>query len=282
MIRLRICRIVSAPLVKIAATADLHVRTQAEQATLYDALQDLQSEADLLLIAGDLTEMGRLAEMELVAEVLKETHIPSFVTFGNHDRRGMRRSALKKVLRQAGAIVLEGSGAIATLPTGTTIGIAGVTGTGGGFAPHREEFGPGGRFTRAVTVRSRRESARLRKALKELREQSPDLTIVLSHFAPTTSTLGDEPPLKHWMLGNALLGRTIDDFDPDLVIHGHAHLGNETGETDAGTNVLNVALPIVGGIRLLELDAQGNLQLTGKRPVSAPVMATRVRESDVL
>lgn len=271
----------SAPLVRIAATADLHVRTQAEQSILYEALRDLQSDADLLLIGGDLTDMGRVAEMELLAEVLQDVPIPSFVTFGNHDRRGMRRSALKKVLRQAGAIVLEGSGAIATLPSGRSIGIAGVTGTGGGFAPHREEFGPGGRFTRAVTVKSRREAARLRKALKELREQSPDMTIVLSHFSPTVSTLGAEPPLKYWMLGNALLGRTIDEFDTDLVIHGHAHLGNEKGQTDGGTRVLNVALPIVRGIRLLEVGADGEAHLVGKRPIVAPVMTTRVRESDV-
>ncbi len=266
---------------KIAATGDLHVRTQAEQEILWHALHDLESDADLLLIAGDLTEMGRVAEMTLLAEVLTELTIPKFVTFGNHDRRGMRRSALKKVLRDAGAIVLEGTGAIVTMPTGQTIGIAGVTGTGGGFAPHREEFGPGGRFTRAVTVNSRREAARLRKALKELREQDPDLTIVLSHFSPTVTTLGDEPPLKHWMLGNALLGRTIDEFDANLVIHGHAHLGNETGSTDAGTPVLNVALPVVRGIRLLDLGPDGEPRLAGTRPVVPPVEATRVRESDV-
>lgn len=271
----------SAPLVKIAATADLHVRTQAEQLLLREAFHDLQAEADLLLIAGDLTEMGRVSEMELVAEILQELSIPSFVIFGNHDRRGMRRTALKKVLRRAGSVVLEGTGAIATLPGGATIGIAGVTGTGGGFAPHREEFGPGGRFTRAVMVRSRRESARLRKALKNLREQDPDITIVLSHFAPTSSTLGNEPPLKHWMLGNALLGRTIDEFLPDLVIHGHAHLGNEKGTTEAGISVLNVALPIVGGIRLLEIENNGQVTLQGIRDVNLPLLATRVRESDV-
>lgn len=248
---------------------------------LHDALHELESDADLLLIAGDLTEMGRVAEMELVAEVLGDLAIPSFVTFGNHDRRGMRRTALKKLLRAAGATVLEGSGAIATLPNGHTIAIAGVTGTGGGFAPHREEFGPGGRFTRAVTIKSRRESARLRKALKELRDQNPDITIVLSHFAPTSSTLGSEPPLKHWMLGNALLGRTIDEFAPELVVHGHAHLGNEMGSTDAGVTVLNVALPIVGGIRLLEIDEGGGVIPTGLREVSAPMLVTRVRESDV-
>lgn len=267
--------------IRIAAIADLHIRTRDDLSYLRDAFHDVQSAADILLIAGDLTEMGRLAEMELLVEVLADVTVPIFVTFGNHDRRGMRRSALKKILRGAGAIVLEGSGAIATMPNGATIGIAGVTGTGGGFKPYEEEFGRGARFTRTVMVKSRRESARLRKTLKELRAQDPGTIVVMSHFSPTASTLVGEPPLKYWMLGNALLGQTIDEFDVDLVIHGHAHLGIETGSTEAGTPVLNVALPIIGGIRLLEIDATGTVTASGLRPIDSQLLASGMRESDM-
>lgn len=271
----------STPLVRIAATADLHVRTRDDLAYLREAFHGIEEVADLLLIAGDLTELGLVAEMELVAEVLREVTIPTFITLGNHDRRGMRRTALKKVLRTAGAIVLEGSGAIATMPDGSKVGIAGVTGTGGGFSTEPEEFGRGGRFARAVMVKSRRESARLRKVLRELEGQHPDILIVVSHFAPTPSTLGTEPTLKYWMLGNAMLGATIDSFPVDLVIHGHAHLGNEAGSTTKGTPVRNVALPIVGGIRLLSIFAGGNSEVTGLRAIDSPLLETRVRESDV-
>lgn len=271
----------STPLVRIAATADLHIRTRDDLAYLRAAFSGIEHVADLLLIAGDLTELGLVAEMELIAEVLRDVPIPTFITLGNHDRRGMRRTALKKVLRGAGAIVLEGTGAIATMPDGSKVGIAGVTGTGGGFSSEPEEYGRGGRFARAVMVKSRRESARLRKVLRELREKSPDVLIVVSHFAPTASTLGNEPTLKYWMLGNAMLGQTIDAFDVDLVIHGHAHLGNEIGSTPAGTPVRNVALPIVGGIRLLSIHADGSSVVTGLRTIDSPMLETRVRESDV-
>lgn len=269
------------PLVRIAATADLHVRVRDDVANLREAFRDIEHEADLLLIAGDLTEMGLVAEMEMIAEVLAEIAIPVFVTLGNHDRRGMRRSALKNVLRSVGAIVLEGSGAVVALQNGTRVGIAGVTGTGGGFSATGEDFGRGSRFSRAVMVKSRRESARLRKTMKELTAENPDVLIMMSHFAPTTSTLGEEPVLKYWMLGNALLGKTIDEFNPNLVIHGHAHLGNETGATEAGTPVLNVALPIVGGIRVLHIDEEGGYTPVGMRPIESPIRTTRVRESDV-
>lgn len=269
------------PIVRIAAIADLHIRTRDDLSYLRDAFGDLHKAADILLIAGDLTEMGRVAEMELLAEVLTEVDVPIFATFGNHDRRGMRRSALKKVLRSVGAIVLEGTGAIATLPNGHTLGIAGVTGTGGGFADKNEEVGPGGRFARALMVKSRRESARLRRALRELRDQNPDSVIVMTHFAPTASTLQGEPPLKYWMLGNALLGRTIDDFEIDLVIHGHAHLGQETGQTKGGVTVLNVAQPVIGGMRILGLDEFGKIVQSDLRPIKSLPMATEIRERDI-
>ncbi len=269
------------PIVRIAAIADLHIRTRDDLSYLRDAFSDLQNVADILLIAGDLTEMGRLAEMELLAEVLAEVDVPIFVTFGNHDRRGMRRSALKKVLRSVGAIVLEGTGAIATLPSGHTLGIAGVTGTGGGFGGKNEEVGPGGRFARALMVKSRRESARLRRALRELRDQNPDSMVVMTHFSPTASTLQGEPPLKYWMLGNAQLGTTIDDFDVDLVVHGHAHLGQEFGKTVGSVPVLNVALPVIGGMRILDLDASGKIVESQLRPIESLPTATEVRERDI-
>lgn len=262
----------STPFVRIAAIADLHVRSRDDLSYLADAFHDIDQVADILLLAGDITNLGRVAEMELMADVLQQVHVPIFVTLGNHDRRGMRRTALKRVLRRADAIVLEGSGAIVQLASGHTIGIGGVTGTGGGFKTDDEEFGPSLRFARAMQVKSRRESARLRKVLRELREQQPDLLVAMSHFAPTTSTLGDEPPLKYWMLGNALLGKTIDDFRPALMIHGHAHLGNEYGATEAGVPVLNVALPVTGGMKILDLDSSGLILASHLRVIASAML----------
>jgi hypothetical protein len=68
------------------------------------------------------------------------------------------------------------------------------------------------------------------------------------HYSPTVSTLGDEPLIKYWMLGNSLLGKVIDEHDQqvDLVLHGHAHLGNHAGQTPGGIPVRNVAAHVTG------------------------------------
>ena len=48
---------------RIAATADLHFAPQSA-AVLRDQLDKVRNDADLLIIAGDLTNYGRPAEME--------------------------------------------------------------------------------------------------------------------------------------------------------------------------------------------------------------------------
>ena len=254
--------------IRIAATADLHIRIGDDLTYLRTALLQAAAQADVLLIAGDLVDVGRLAEMEYLAPILAEIPIPIIAVLGNHDRRGMRRSAMIKVLRAVGVRVLERSGALVEIAGYPTLGIAGVTGSGGGFRPDGEEEGPSARVTRAAMHKSRRESALLRKSLRELELLNPDVTVVLTHFSPTPSTLGTEPVLKYWMLGNALLGRTIDEFSPAMVFHGHAHLGNEIGQTDGGVPVRNVAVPVSGGIRLLQFDTDGTVTDVGLIPVA--------------
>jgi hypothetical protein len=66
-----------------------------------------------------------------------------------------------------------------------------------------------------------------------------------------------------------------------LVVHGHAHLGNEVGSTEAGVPVRNVALQVTQGIRLLSLLADGTVESTGLRPIAGMEHETSLRESDV-
>ncbi|HYH11227.1 MAG TPA: hypothetical protein VD789_02640, partial [Thermomicrobiales bacterium] len=75
-----------------------------------------------------------------------------------------------------------------------------------------------------------------------------------------TTTLGLEPMMKHWMLGNSILGRVVDRHDVSLVVHGHAHLGNYEGYTPGGTPVRNVALPVIGRPAVIELGVDGHLR----------------------
>lgn len=232
--------------IRIAAVGDLHVRGSDVGRGL-TSLCDLGLRADLLLVAGDLTDNGRLVEAEAVGELLASAQIPVAAVLGNHDLRSLRRTTFRRALEGWGIEVLDGRSVHIRLPNGVRVGIAGTAGCGGGFWPLE---GPDALHTRTMkrlAVRARSEAQALDRAMAEL---DSDIQIALTHFAPTTSTLGEEPPSKYWMLGNCELGVVLDRYAPTLVIHGHAHHGRLQGRTPGGVPVRNVALPVVGGIHI--------------------------------
>lgn len=237
---------------RIAAISDLHLKTAVPR-RMAEELVALDDKVDFLVIAGDITESGRLPEVELACELLSGIKTPIIAVLGNHDRRGVRRRAMRLLLEQAGVRLLDGSSMVHECPDGRRVGLAGVGGYGGGFWPDEVPDLIAARFSKAVGVRARREALRLQNALGELARHESDAIVVVMHYSPTVSTLGEEPPLKYWMLGNSLLGRVIDDHRVDLVIHGHAHLGNQYGQTPGGTPVRNVAVSVTGGPVIYEV-----------------------------
>ncbi|HEV2528464.1 MAG TPA: metallophosphoesterase [Thermomicrobiales bacterium] len=237
--------------VRVAAIADFHARID-RPFPFPSLLATVRDQADLLLVAGDLTDNGRIEEFALVAWALHDAGVPVVVVPGNHDRRCLRRVAMRETLADAGVILLDGGSTIVTLPAtdGTDrpvrLGIVGIGGYGGGFWP--DEAGPRlplHRATQAFAIRARREAARLDATLAAAPDDV-DARLVLMHYSPTATTLGREPIVKYWMLGNVELARAIDRHHVDLVIHGHAHLGNPSGKTIGGTRVRNVATQVIG------------------------------------
>jgi Icc-related predicted phosphoesterase len=237
--------------VRIAATGDLHLRGE-EDSRAVPGLCDLRGHADVLLVTGDITDNGRLVEAELAGELLASAHMPVVAVLGNHDLRSLRRTAFRRVLERCGVLVLDGEATTVELANGTRVGIAGTTGSGGGFWPVEGPDAIHTRTLKRLALRSERECHGLEQALRGL---DADVRIVVTHFAPTASTLGREPFAKYWMLGNCEMGLVLDRHVPDLVVHGHAHLGTLRGRTPGGVPVRNVALPVVGRVHLEVLRA---------------------------
>jgi Icc-related predicted phosphoesterase len=232
--------------IRIAAIGDLHLRAGIPE-ELADGLAALEGEVDLLVLAGDITDNGRIPEVEIASGLFSQLTMPKIAVLGNHDRRGVRRRAMRLLLEASGVRLLDGDSLIHRFEDGRTIALAGVGGYGGGFWPEEAPDLLATRLSKAVGVRARREALRLAIALDAIGTADVDAVVVVMHYAPTVSTLGDEPLRKYWMLGNSLLGRVIDEHDVDLVIHGHAHLGNHEGATPGGTPVRNVAAQVTGG-----------------------------------
>jgi Icc-related predicted phosphoesterase len=227
--------------IRFAAIGDLHIRTTVPSDYVRQLI-GIEDHADFLIVAGDITNGGRIQEVELAAELFHRIHIPIVGVMGNHDRRTMRRRHFISILEQAGVRMLDGE-----TWEYRDVGIAGVSGSGGGFWPVEPEDPVSNRAWQALAVRARREAARLDTALSSLNTQR---RIALLHFAPTTSTLVGEPPLKYWLLGNSALGHVVEKHKVDLALHGHAHIGSPYGTTPGGIPVFNVAAGVTGGVSI--------------------------------
>ncbi len=112
---------------KIAASADLHFTPQV-YAKLKDQFERVRDDADVLVLAGDLTNYGQPEEMEPLLNVLVRLRLPTVVVLGNHDYESGKEAELRRMLTAAGVKVLDGSGY-----ERDGVGFAGTKGFVGGF-----------------------------------------------------------------------------------------------------------------------------------------------------
>jgi len=225
--------------IRVAAVGDLHVDAGNADAWR-EALAPCAADADLLLLAGDLTQAGSDVETKALVSVLTGIPIEIVAVLGNHDYEHDRVSSLVARLRDAGVRVLEGE-AWELRTNGAQLGIVGVKGFCGGFeGASASEFGEP--EMKSFMAATRGAAGRLKHALLGLRS---DFRVVLTHYAPIPGTLEGEVPGLHPFLGSQLLGDAIDEVGADLVLHGHAHRGRERGRTARGIPVRNVAYPVI-------------------------------------
>lgn len=226
-------------MIRIAAVGDLHLGADST-AIWRDAFRDVARDADLLLLAGDLTRSGAIDEAAALASVLRAISIPVLAVLGNHDFESNRDREIVALLASAGVTVLEGEGVVVPVG-GARIGIAGTKGFGGGFeGASGSEFGEP--EMKAFIAHTRRMAERLELALRAL---DADVRIALLHYAPVPETLAGERLEIYPFLGSYLLADAIDRGGADLALHGHAHGGSERGATRAGIPVRNVAQPVI-------------------------------------
>src|SRR6202453_1044869 len=93
---------------RIAATADLHFSPQS-YAKLKDQFERVRDEADVLVLAGDLTNFGQPDEMEPLLNVLVRLRVPTIVVLGNHDFESGKEAELTRMMVASGIKVLDGS-----------------------------------------------------------------------------------------------------------------------------------------------------------------------------
>jgi Icc-related predicted phosphoesterase len=221
---------------RIAATGDLHFGKSSAGAFL-PILSQIATDADVLLVAGDLTDYGTADEARaLTKELSAAVRIPIVAVLGNHDFEAGAEQEIQQILVEHGVCVLDGDTCEVQ-----GVGFAGVKGFAGGFG--RRALGPWGeQIIKLFVHEAVNETLKLESALARLRTEKK---IVLLHYAPIEGTVEGEPREIYPYLGCSRLEEPLGRYGVNAVIHGHAHNGRLQGATATGIPVYNVSLPLM-------------------------------------
>jgi uncharacterized protein len=236
--------------IKVAAAGDIHA-SAADGDRVREAFARVEEQADLILLAGDLTQHGQVDEACVVADACRELAVPVVAVLGNHDWQSDRPADLSRALGEAGVVVLDRSHTIVSV-NGASVGIAAVKGFVGGFDEQWANFGEP--LFREAYAETTKDVAGLDASLRAI--ASCAVRIGLLHYSPVEATLHGEPERLWLVLGAERLAGPIREHRPDIVVHGHAHHGSFQGDVD-GVPVYNVAVHVTGReFWVFELDAE--------------------------
>jgi uncharacterized protein len=220
---------------RIAATSDLHFTPQGYD-RIREPLSHVKDEADVLVIAGDLTNYGKPEEMHSLMNALVRLRIPIVSVLGNHDYESDQQDELMKMMSAEGIKVLDGSSY-----ERDGVGFAGTKGFPGGFGRGMlTAFGE--KEIKAFVQAGLDETLKLERALTML---SSSKIVIVTHYAPICETVEGERLEILPFLGSSRLAEVIDRHQAVIAFHGHAHHGKPDGKTIGGVPVHNVALSIL-------------------------------------
>lgn len=233
--------------VRIAAAGDIHGKKYFD---IFSRSLENSKEADIFLLAGDITEKSDLDGFSEVIQLLKESvSCPIVCVFGNEEY-----DQDKEEYRKNDIVFLDDESCIFEI-NGREIKIVGTTGS-----LDRPTW-----WQRSnIAGIWRTYSERIRRIDELL--QDGVFTILLTHYAPTYATLLGEKE-KYWPeMGSKKFEKVILERKPDIVIHGHSHRGIrfaeltrkqvsllDFAEKPASIPVYNVALPVAKEITLIDV-----------------------------
>src|SRR3954453_22761713 len=197
--------------IRVAAAGDIHAGS-AERDRVREAFERVEEQADLILLAGDLTQHGQVDEVCVVADACRDLEIPVVAVLGNHDWQSDRPGDLTRALAEAGVVVLDRTHTI--LPVrGVSVGIAGVKGFVGGFGQQWANFGePLFRDAYAETTKDVEGLGRRLAAIEPCA-----VRIALRHYSPIEATLVGEPERLWLVLGRARPPGPVSQDRPALL-----------------------------------------------------------------
>lgn len=221
---------------KIAAMADLHI-TETSQGQYKQVFEEISELSNILALCGDLTDLGKESEAEILRDELRACRIPVVAVLGNHDYESDQEKKVRDILVDDGIHVL-GQEPV----TIDDVGFAGVKGFGGGY----ERYSLGSFGEQPIKTWVNETVQEVFSLENQLQQLTASKKVVLMHYSPIRDTLVGESEEIYSFLGSSRFAEPIENFDVDLALHGHAHHGTYSGKTAAKQiPVYNVSIPVL-------------------------------------
>jgi len=216
---------------RIAAIGDLQCEVDSV-GLVTQLFHGIEGEADLLIMAGDLTNTGQPEEMGTLLRELRGIHLPKIAVAGNHDHESGQIDLLTEMMSSEGITILNG-----TTCEINGVGFVGIKGFCGGFGDLLVK--PFGEQALKIFINATVEEAlQIEEAAAALNTRHK---VAILHYAPIKETIKGESPEIYPFLGTSLLADALDGHGIDVIFHGHAHNGSPHGLTPGGIPVYNVA-----------------------------------------
>lgn len=209
---------------------------------------------DLMLLAGDLADKNDVKSFSTVIKILKDsTEAPIISVFGNEEysqsyEEYKSRFPIKFLDDESFALDIDGLSVR-------------VIGTQGSL--DRPTWWQRDNIQGIWQIYKER----VQKVSDLLIRGREDIIVLLMHYSPTYLTMQGENERRFPEMGSKMFEDIVKQRKPDIVIHGHVHKGRrgaeifETqmslenfGERDKRVPVINVALPAVERVTLLDLE----------------------------
>ncbi|MEM5829860.1 MAG: metallophosphoesterase [Candidatus Aenigmatarchaeota archaeon] len=213
----------------IAATSDVHSPRYFED--FVRAVDELKVKPQLMLLLGDMVERGQIEEYERVYNVFfGKITCPIVACFGNNEYQDLREQLKQKYkdikfLDDEATVLQIGS---------LTVGIVGTTGS----------LDEPTRWQKA-NVPNIENIYRSRVTLVDtlLQRVKTNISILMTHYAPTYKILEGENPNFYKNMGSIAYEQVLINRKPTLVLTGHSHKGLKRAWVDT-VPIFNVALPL--------------------------------------
>ncbi|MHA1300247.1 MAG: metallophosphoesterase family protein [Candidatus Helarchaeota archaeon] len=232
-------------MINIVACSDIHSPKYLNGFT--ESLKKIKKKYDIFLFAGDLILKGKVSEVNKIIKIIDKYDFDYTISvFGNEEYNPLHDEILEIV--KGKIIFLKDESKILKIGT-KTVGIVGSKGSLDRPTFWQSKYIPG--IEKVYTERIKT----IEGLLSSLKA---DFKILLTHYPPTYITLYGEKKSAYPSIGCKRLEPILKKYPPDVVIHGHSHIGRKFAYLDS-IPIYNVAFPLRKTITFIKLPTRGSL-----------------------